>query len=63
MSTIIRKDERNQITAGLMVATARFSEALVLRAPDSRGMVLCRVYLRDGSEADMSFPVQTLRWM
>lgn len=57
------KPTKSEITPGLLLASARFSEVLVLAAPTSRGMVRCEVFMPvSGEQRVVMLPMQSLRW-
>jgi hypothetical protein len=55
------KMKKSEIVPNLLVRSARWSDVLILSAPNSRGMVRCRVWASDG-EREISLPWQVLRW-
>lgn len=57
------KIAKSDVVPGLLVATTRYREAVVVSGPNSRGMV--RLEILDAGPhfgAVLSFPVQVLRW-
>lgn len=57
----MNRPTKSEIVPGLLLASARWSEVLVLAPPNSRKMVKCRVWASDG-ERDVTLPMQSLRW-
>lgn len=52
---------KSEIVPGLLLASVRFNEVLVLAAPDTLGMVPCEVLARTGTFR-VSLNMRDLRW-
>lgn len=62
-SSSMNKPSASEIVPGLLLASTRFSEVLVLAKPTSRGMVRCEVTMPVSGEVRVvSLPRQVLRW-
>ncbi len=54
---------RAEIQPGMILRSTRWSELLILSAPNSRGMVRCETYDSTGTAIVVVLPYKVIRWL